>query len=352
MTKCLFTNDDCKQNPFDVGISSTCWEYSCPTCGPYIVSSVVLDIFAVGGARTAGQLKINCAFQSLTKNQEGSKIIVFFLTKNDMETYKNLNQYSNYRFVILEDLEDMEDEYVDHAEKPFVLLECAANRLGKIASFAYYQIDKKDLVLAKIDSDTELRYVLNHLLEKKLISSGKFSRTIPEELNEIMLAKSFIFTIDGWAFVREKHTEINSNRVFVAMRFEWPGTFKTVGQSALESIRKACRSTGYEANIVGQNHTGYITDQIIADIKQSKFVVAEYTFQNRGVYYEAGFAKGLGKPVFHLVHEDHIDGTEENKKFHFDIKQINYRSWKTPDELEEKLSSWISASIGQYGKSK
>ena len=35
-------------------------------------------------------------------------------------------------------------------------------------------------------------------------------------------------------------------------------------------------------------------DRIIAQIRASKFVVADFTRNRGGVYYEAGFALGLG----------------------------------------------------------
>jgi nucleoside 2-deoxyribosyltransferase len=40
-----------------------------------------------------------------------------------------------------------------------------------------------------------------------------------------------------------------------------------------------------------------ITDEIIAGIKECRFVVADLTGYRDGVYFEAGYAKGLGKPV-------------------------------------------------------
>lgn len=43
-----------------------------------------------------------------------------------------------------------------------------------------------------------------------------------------------------------------------------------------------------------------------------------------------------------------------NTKYHFlfmfDVAQINYRKWKTPEDLEIKLTDWIEASIGKFSK--
>ena len=48
-------------------------------------------------------------------------------------------------------------------------------------------------------------------------------------------------------------------------------------------------------------HAGKIDDEIIAQIKRSKFVVADFTGQRGGVYFEAGFALGLSLPRDHVT---------------------------------------------------
>ncbi len=74
--------------------------------------------------------------------------------------------------------------------------------------------------------------------------------------------------------------------------------------------------------------------------RRSKFVVADYTNQANGVYFEAGFALGLGLCVIPTCHQDQI-GT-----LHFDIRHLNTLLWQTPEELAAKLQSRIRAVIG------
>lgn len=59
-----------------------------------------------------------------------------------------------------------------------------------------------------------------------------------------------------------------------------------------------------------------------------------------GVYYEAGFARGLGIPVISTCSKDTIDDV------HFDISQDNQILWETPKELRESLINRIAAVIG------
>ena len=47
-----------------------------------------------------------------------------------------------------------------------------------------------------------------------------------------------------------------------------------------------------------------IDDRIIAGIRQARFVVADVTGLRAAVYYEAGFAEGLGTPVIWTCRSD------------------------------------------------
>jgi hypothetical protein len=71
---------------------------------------------------------------------------------------------------------------------------------------------------------------------------------------------------------------------------------------------------------------------------------SEVTKDNRGgVYYEAGFAKGLGHEVIWTVREDHLDDV------HFDTRQYNFLRWQTNDlpGFAKALQNRIEATIGK-----
>jgi nucleoside 2-deoxyribosyltransferase len=80
-------------------------------------------------------------------------------------------------------------------------------------------------------------------------------------------------------------------------------------------------------------------DKIIADIRKSALLVADLTEHRQGVYFEAGFALGLGVPVIWTCRDDHKD------KIHFDTRQYNCIFWRTPEELKERLINRIEATI-------
>jgi hypothetical protein len=92
--------------------------------------------------------------------------------------------------------------------------------------------------------------------------------------------------------------------------------------------------------IDAKQHINKICDEIIAEIKRSLFVVADYTGHRGGVYYEAGYAAGRGLRVIPTCKKD------EMGKLHFDIRQYNCIDWETPDELAERLQARIEALFG------
>jgi hypothetical protein len=61
----------------------------------------------------------------------------------------------------------------------------------------------------------------------------------------------------------------------------------------LEAIEPAIRMAGYEPKRIDQHeHVNRIDDEIVAMIRRSRFVVADFTGQRGGVYFEAGYALG------------------------------------------------------------
>ena len=80
-------------------------------------------------------------------------------------------------------------------------------------------------------------------------------------------------------------------------------------------ICNAIKKAGYKPyRGDAEPHIDRIDAKIISEIKNSRFVVADVTDQNRGVYFEAGYTLGLGLPVLWCVREDDLDNV------HFDIR--------------------------------
>lgn len=305
------------------------------------------------GAIVKDQQRVNCARRSLELWQQGN--LPLWTTRHDAaETNavaarinKEPSRNSGRDSFVTCILEDYLDEPVDHSAKPLELLKRYAHRANRLAAgaFGWLDHDPTDRIWARISNQDELQEILNYLDGKNWLEPEPFKP--PAGIRKKRL------TVSGWAAIREAMEAESTNEVFIASAFKWPGEDDADRIQAWEAIRNACKNVGYEANVVGQNHTGSITDEIIAAIRRSRFVIAELTYNNRGVYYEAGFARALGKPVFHVLREEHAAGDDrEGRRIHFDIRQIQFRTWKTPDDLEKTLTDWIGAAVGHYSRPK
>ena len=151
----------------------------------------------------------------------------------------------------------------------------------------------------------------------------------------------YTLTVEGYARLEELETaNAESSKGFVAMWFN-----SSTDEAWEEGIKRGIEDAGYEAVRIDQKeHNDKIDDRIITEIKRSRFVVADFTQgeggARGGVYYEAGFAHGLGIEVIFTCREDAL------KHVHFDTRQYNHIVWKKPEELRERLAARISAVIG------
>jgi nucleoside 2-deoxyribosyltransferase len=106
-----------------------------------------------------------------------------------------------------------------------------------------------------------------------------------------------------------------------------------------QAIRNDC---GYHAvRIDTEEYNGDVIDRVLAEINESRFVVADLTNHRNGVYFEAGYAMGLEIPVIWTCRADQGAGT------HFDAEHFNQIRWTTPVELRDKLQARIRATIGR-----
>lgn len=128
----------------------------------------------------------------------------------------------------------------------------------------------------------------------------------------------------------------NSNNCFIAMAFN----DDTIPYRI--AIKEALDNTGFKAIIIDEENIDSdktIPDAIFAGIKKSKFCIADFSFHNNGVYFESGFALGLGIPVIYTCNTSH------SKDAHFDIKQLQQIRYSSLDELTKMLTDKIEAWI-------
>ena len=148
-------------------------------------------------------------------------------------------------------------------------------------------------------------------------------------------------TVEGYRRLAEVKTNVDSAQGFVAM---WFGD--EMNDAYEKGIEPAILDAGYKPMRIDRKpDVNKIDDEIIAEIRRSRFLVADFTHgedgARGGVYYEAGFAYGLGIPVIYTCREGSID------EVHFDTRQYHHTTWSSPEGLREDLKNRILALIGE-----
>lgn len=98
----------------------------------------------------------------------------------------------------------------------------------------------------------------------------------------------------------------------------------------LEGIREAAKAVGLEAKRVKDVVGDYqITNQLMSMIAKARLIVADLSHERPNVYFELGYARGLGKSV--------VTCAREGTTIHFDVKDWTYIPYNDSRVLEKAL---------------
>lgn len=127
-------------------------------------------------------------------------------------------------------------------------------------------------------------------------------------------------------------------RLFVAMSFAFEEEPALVDY--FEAIRRAVARLRRRIDIrrVDLERGDYEISQAVMDIiAESDIVLADFTRSPQNVYFEAGFARGCGKPV--------IQTARTGTSLHFDVRTWRTTFFRNATELEEKLVGELNAIV-------
>ena len=148
-------------------------------------------------------------------------------------------------------------------------------------------------------------------------------------------------TYSGWQHYEElKKGKAAGRTAFMAMPFgntELDAMFENV-------FRPAVKETGFNLKRVDDEPVaGVIDNKIRVDIRMCRFLIADLTCCNRGAYWEAGYAEGLGKPVIYTCNTYYFkqEGT------HFDTNHCTTVVWDpaAPEAAAKNLKATIRNSL-------
>lgn len=157
------------------------------------------------------------------------------------------------------------------------------------------------------------------------------------------LGEQISITAKGWFRINElRRASKLSNSAFIAMWFD------DCMDKYRQAVVKAVSYCGYNPIIMDQHDfNGFVMEQVISSIRRSRFLIADLSCKPElddsanlkvrqgvrgGVYWEAGIAYGMEKPVIQTCQSN----DESKRRVHFDLDQYQTIFWKE-DELNPEI---------------
>jgi hypothetical protein len=275
---------------------------TCRTCGTYVLNSGASNLLGTG--RYAGHL---WSYSAVTRraSEEGQ---LHILNETDIDRIPLEIRPPSTPLEVLDQLLDR-----IATDKPMY---------GDIAlvspdDYPLYRLRSSDEMKGLVRLASDIGLLIAHLT------------TVPEMRVQL--------STTGWARVADfRQGRGQGVFAFVAMSFD-----TSLNDAYDLGIRPAIEACGFTALRVDRaQYNDKIDDRIVADLRRSRFVVADVTMHRQGVYFEAGFGLGRGLDVIYTCRADDIGNA------HFDTRQYNHIVWSTVEQLRERLRDRIEATVG------
>lgn len=340
---CLFCNKDVT-NDGEAGFEPKRRLYMCKRCGYILLTQEAADDFESEGYSPDDRAAISITLRS-NWEREGRRSY----TDRKLTT-------ANLKHIV------SQFQHLDPIEKiDYVLI--SLDKSSKYVGDKITVNKEDDYPLYYCKELAEIEAILGQLHGEKYISPHSITYSL----------SIYTITTKGYRRLREiKRPNLDSRFCFIAMWFtpEMNEVFDKAIKPAIEFIEMGETIPRYQAvKIDNVEHVNDINDEIIAQIRRSRFMVCDLTGYRGGVYFEAGFAHGLGLEVIYTCRKDWTkeeiladssgkkvsvlldsEGREiavKKEEVHFDLAHRNRIEWE-PDKLEEfrtKLENRIRAVI-------
>ncbi|MBS1551964.1 MAG: hypothetical protein JST15_07850 [Bacteroidetes bacterium] len=281
-------------------------KYDCPRCGEVEISGTMSAVFMHDRELD----KIKYLLSGITRYRTNNNLPVITILSNNFE--KLLDPSILDSSFVPRNFSDRLDLIIRYLYKK-------SEYMGQPV-----EVDLKiDYTIAFCKNDVEFIHLLNHLEEKGFILSAE-------------KGKVYVLKFEGWDKVDELNRKvIKKKQGFIAMWFD-----DSMGEIYKKGFRQAIEDCGYEPMKIDlKQHNNKIDDEIMVEIRNSGFLVADFTGNRGGVYFEAGFAMGLGIDIIWTCRRSEIEN------LHFDTRQFNHITWETIDELYIGLTNRIKNTI-------
>lgn len=297
--------------------------YDCKNCGGFFVPDAHRTIYDYEGVKNKFNLQhlqsylfyhkshlrpVICEKEYFNKHITDEFVQIYNITPEMVESWYPKNFAEKIDLIVLKlgELSTYDGDYVkvfDLANKLFFL---SPNKSKNIADGC--------------DKTVQIQYIVDYLEKENYLAdegNGFFQLTHKalERIYEL------------------QKNQTNNKNVFVAMKFG--EETKELREKIKEGLKE------FNVRIMDEiEHNHQIIPEMLYEIRNSRFVIAELSHHNNGAYYEAGYALGLGKEVIHIC-----DKKELKSGLHFDVAQVNTIFYDSIDEIPEKLRKSIEATI-------
>jgi len=130
--------------------------------------------------------------------------------------------------------------------------------------------------------------------------------------------------------------DFEPNLVFLIMPFKGAGM-----DDVYSAIKDECRKLGLHTRRADEfSGSGMIIDEITALIEKAEFIVCDLTLERPNVYYELGYAHGVGNEA-----SDILLIAQAGTKLHFDIAPLRVQYYTSTEHLRTIVFSSLEVMI-------
>lgn len=323
---CCFCGEIC--SAVKQGYLETSVRYNCKVCGNYVTP----DLFDVNHYCDKDKVASYLFYHGKYALDFNSDEKYFVLTTAD-----NKDKYTNSSYIKItpEIIEAFYPRtFSERIDKILLYIAKSSSYIGDSIEMTYGEMHSACFITRY---DKLRRNLLEPQISEQVSTLVKYLKS-NEYIGCSSGPKGFVIQLlpDGWKRVDELQRDVSKGKnVFIAMSYDEE-------MNAVEDAIKAAIATcDYNPIILKDlEYNHQIVPEMLHQIRQAKFVVAEFTNHNNGAYYEAGYALAQGKEVIHLCRRSSF-----GKDGHFDVKQINTILWDDTEDLKDKLTKRIMATI-------
>ena len=288
----------------------------CRRCGTFLITRPALT-----GLLNIDRTKVeeSLRYLSVHTRQASERGMPFRVAINDWESASDLHRRSRVR------------------QKLEAALEFVSSR--SVVAGAWVRIDHSvDAPAVRAVDAEEAEYLLRQLVAQGLLEHR--AQPNPDHpgagyADPDSLFHEYRLTVSGWDAIEPLVGAGETATAFIAMWFD--RSMDLAYEAMVASVDVDCGLRAMRIDRV--HHNDQITDRILAGIRLAQFTIADVTGQGQGVYFEAGYAMALGRPVIWTCRADQIGSV------HFDTRQFSHVVWNNEADLRTKLTERIRATI-------